>query len=496
MKECLIGTDMCGTSMKVGAFSRDGKRLYLTQRKQIPIITDDGYFYFNKEYQEEMLYEMLKEIVDKGYRILSIGIGSCGESVYPVDKDGVVMDNAIAWYCTRTTEQLEEFRKKISDMEAFNICYLKPFYNYSAHKINWIKKYKPDIFKKAKCWLNVDGFVNYLLTGTKYIDYNQAGTTLLFDTKKRDWSDKLFEVNGLNKDIFPELIESGTFTGYLNNKSRKRINLSYRVPVSIAGHDTWCGFYALGLGTSAESEYVPNFTGTAGLTNIGTFIDKKELLSKDPNYFYDNFSWVIPHTVPNKYHCRGNNTSSYGALLEFTRKLFFEKDKKETWNDYYKSLSNSLSLAAPGANGVRVFVSENEPLGNNKLEGINFLNLKLSNSKADIYRAAIEYLCVLDKNNLGLLEKLSNKKKKILVFGGFSNDLAFMKIRASIMNRELYIPVEKEINVLGAALLGAVGAKIYDSYGEALDNIEITYKSVVEPDYKLTEIYKNIYNLE
>ena len=236
--------------MKVGAFSKDGERLYLAQRKQVPIITKEGYIYFNKTYQEEMIYEMLKEIVDHGFKMLSIGIGSCGESVYPVDKEGVVIDNAIAWYCTRTTEQLEEFSKKISVMEVFNICYLKPFYNYSAHKINWVKKYKPDIFKKATCWLNVDGFVNYLLTGTKYIDYNQAGTTLLFDTKKRDWSDKLFEVNGLNKDIFPELIESGTFTGYLNGKSREKLNISYDIPVSIAGHDTWNGFYAFGLGIS------------------------------------------------------------------------------------------------------------------------------------------------------------------------------------------------------------------------------------------------------
>ena len=112
MKECIVGTDMCGTSMKVGAFAKDGERLYLAQRKQIPIITKEGYFYFDKQYQEDMLFEMLKEIIQKKFEILSIGVGSCGESVYPIDKKGEIIDNAIAWYCRRTSEQEKEFRDK------------------------------------------------------------------------------------------------------------------------------------------------------------------------------------------------------------------------------------------------------------------------------------------------------------------------------------------------------------------------------------------------
>jgi ribulose kinase len=71
-----------------------------------------------------------------------------------------------------------------------------------------------------------------------------------------------------------------------------------------------------------------------------------------------------------------------------------------------------------------------------------------------------------------------------------------MRIRASIMNRELYIPDEKEINVLGAALFGGVGAELFNDYKNAIDNIKITYEKVIEPDPKLVKIYKDIYGLE
>ena len=98
MKECIIGTDMCGTNMKVGAFTTKGERLYVTGRKNIPIVTEEGHYYFNWEYQRDMLFEMLKEVIENGYKISSIGIGSCGEAVYPLDKDGKIIHNAIAWY--------------------------------------------------------------------------------------------------------------------------------------------------------------------------------------------------------------------------------------------------------------------------------------------------------------------------------------------------------------------------------------------------------------
>ncbi|MHB8276674.1 MAG: FGGY-family carbohydrate kinase [Candidatus Humimicrobiaceae bacterium] len=498
MQECIIGTDMCGTNMKVGAFTVKGERLYVTGRKNIPIVTPEGHYYFNWKYQRDMLFEMLKEIIDLGYKILSIGVGSCGEAVYPLNKSGEIIHNAIAWYCTRTEEQAKEFSKKISEEEVYEICHLKPFFTYSAHKINWFKKYKPEVYKNAACWLNVDGFVNYILTGTKYMDYNQAGSTLLFDTKKRDWSDKLFELNEISKDTFPKLIESGKFTGNINSDIKKILGVDYDIPVSLSGHDSWCGLFALGVGISDKIEFTPNFTGTAGLTNVGKIIDKEELLKTDTKDLYDNFSWVIPHVYPNKYHCRGNSVACYGALIEFILKILFNEDNKEFSNEDYLRFEKEVNSSIPGSNGVRIYVSENEIKSTkdiDSLNGINILNLKTSNTKGDIYRAVLEYLSLMDKKQLENLERITGKKKKLLILGGITKNKAFMKIRASILNRTQYIAKEEEVNLLGAALLGGVGANIYKDYDDAIGKIDILYKDSVDPDPELVEQYSKIFNL-
>ncbi|MCL4378520.1 MAG: FGGY family carbohydrate kinase [Actinobacteria bacterium] len=295
MKDCLVGIDSCGTNMKVGCFSKNGSRLFLAKRRNIPIATKEGHFYFDYEYQKKMIFDMLKEVINNDYRILSIGTGSCGEAVYPLDENGNIVYNAIAWYCRRTEEQALEFAKKISQREVFEICFLKPHYSYTAHKINWYKKYKPEIFKKTTCWLSINNFVNYLLTDAKYIDYNQAGSTLLFDTMKNDWSDKLFQINEISKSTFPPLIKNGSLVGYINNKSKKLLDINYDIPIITAGHDAWCGLFALGVGVSEKSkEFLPSFTGTAGIPNLGEIISRGELEKTDIDFLYNNYSWVIP----------------------------------------------------------------------------------------------------------------------------------------------------------------------------------------------------------
>jgi sugar (pentulose or hexulose) kinase len=497
MKECLVGIDSCGTNIKVGAFSKSGNRLFLSKRRNIPIITDEGYFYFDWKYQKKMIFEMLKEIIDGDYKILSIGTSSCGESVYPLDSDGNVIDNAIAWYCRRTEEQAQEFVNKISEREVYEICFLKPFYSYTAHKINWYKKYKPNIFKKTACWLHVNNFVNYLLTGKKYIDYNQAGSTSLFDIRRNDWSNKLFQINEISKDTFPPLIKNGSFVGFVNSKNKKLLGINYDIPVSVGGHDAWCGLFALGIGVSEKSkEFLPSFTGTAGIPSIGEIISRKELEKTDTNYFYKYFSWVIPHVYPGTYHCLGVVMDYYGALIEYFIRLLYNKKADEITRDDYYKLEKEVESSIPGSNGVRIYVEENEVKKTRNLNGINILGCKILNTRGDVMRAVMEYLCIEDKKYIKEIERRTKVKKKILVIGGLANNKSFIKIRANILNRDQYICKEEELNLLGAALLGGVGAKIFNNHIDAVESVGILYKDIVKPDSKIVREYRRIYNFD
>lgn len=336
-----------------------------------------------------------------------------------------------------------------------------------------------------------------MLTGEKYVDYNQAGSTLLFDIRKNNWSDKLFEINEISKDIFPPLIENGKFVGFLTKGNKKFLGINYDIPVCVGGHDAWCGLFALGIGISKKAnDFFPSITGTAGTINIGEVIDREELDKTSTDFFYENYTWVIPHTYPGTYSCVDIVFDYYGALIEFAMRLFFKNRQKEVLKEDYLELEKSVNSAPPGANGVKIYVEENDFKKMRDLKGINFLNLKTSNSIGDISRAIMEYIGLLDRQHLEEIENKRNLKKKILVTGGLTKDKSFMQIRANILNREQYIYKEEEVNLLGAALLGGIGVGIYKDHMEAINSIGLLYKEVIKPELQIVEEYKKIFNLD
>ena len=68
------------------------------------------------------------------------------------------------------------------------------------------------------------------------------------------------------------------------------------------------------------------------------------------------------------------------------------------------------------------------------------------------------------------------------------------KVR-DILDRNLYIAKEDQVNLLGAALLGGIGANIYEDYNRAIDEIKVLYTKVIKNNKKMFEEYSNIYNL-
>jgi sugar (pentulose or hexulose) kinase len=462
MEEGLVGIDFCGTTIKLGAYTREGEELYFMAKRNVPIV-DKGGYWFDWKYQKKTIIEGLKEIVDRGIKILSIGPGTCGEAVYPIDEDGNILDNAIAWYCRRTEEQQKEFEEKTDPLEVFNICFLKTTHptrptptnilSYSAHKINWYKKYKSEVYKRAACWLNVNGFINYFLTGKKYCDYTEAGTWLLYDTRKWEWSDRLCELNEIPKDVLPELINSLKVTGYVTEENKKYLGIDYDIPVIIGKHDGWSY-------TPEEDfkEYAYTYGGTFGGADI----------------------------------------------IDYMMAFFFNKSLDKLTDEDYERMQEEVDASPPGANGVRIYVDDTRfrPRKMRDLSGINILGIKvpLANNRGDVFRAVLEYLCMMNPSSgLISLERRGVGKdyfrKKMVIRGGLAKNRSYMMIMANMFNMPLYKIEGKEQNTLGVALLGGLGAGLYKDLGEVTNIIRPRYSKVYEPDPELVEEYRKIYDI-
>jgi len=243
----LVGIDIGTTNIKVNAFSREGKELFSASYKNKLIEINPGYD-IDGDYIFKMVLKSLREIIARGYQPASLGISSLGETVLPIfnsqrskreqDKSSRVrlaeqknnnidvIDNnkkitsknksttrAMIWHDSRSRPQFEAFLNKITEEEFFLETGLWPDYIYSIFKLLWYYENKPELFQAADCWLPVNSYLVYRLTGRAVMDYSQASRTGGFNLQQKTWSRKIFSRLPFSSDVFPKLLDCGIKAG-------------------------------------------------------------------------------------------------------------------------------------------------------------------------------------------------------------------------------------------------------------------------------------------
>jgi len=465
--KCIVGIDIGTTNIKVVAFSKNGEPVYSTSRKNKIFNSKYGYeidiiYIFNK------VFEMLQEVVNN-IEIVSIGISSFAETVIPIFNKKYNYTRAMVWYDRRTTKQKINFHNKFNGPSFFKITGLRPDYLYSIHKLSWYKQNDQELFNSAYKWLPVNSYIAYMLTGNMGIDYTQACRTGALDVKNRTWSNRIFDYLSFNEKVFPQLINSGQNIGLVKNELTNVLNIDYKIPVALGGHDHICGSYAV---TSFKKDVILDSMGTA--ENIQTVVDTdkinmKNLLKNDIN--------MGAHIIPNMGYIYGTFDYS-GALIDHVINLFFNKLKEDiTARDYNLFCREAEKYVTKDIN-VKMYVSQNENKDRYKLDNINLLNISLNTKRGEIFLAAIHYISMKSRNIILSLEKITGKKLKVITIGGSIKNSLLMKEKSKILNRSLYIDDNEEAVTLGAALLGGLSAGIYKDYIDAVKSIDNSNKKI------------------
>ena len=76
-------------------------------------------------------------------------------------------------------------------------------------------------------------YLRYRMTGEIATDVSDASCSWLLDMKRRRWSDRMFEVAGVPRNIVPEkLLESQDVAGYLLPELAARWGLKPGIPLA------------------------------------------------------------------------------------------------------------------------------------------------------------------------------------------------------------------------------------------------------------------------
>ena len=479
--ELLLAVDMGTTHIKVATFSLDGsvRTQELVRNEAVSIGSGSAI------YEPDALWEKVAALLRKTTsqlapddKILSISVASMGEAGLFLGRDGKPITPIMTWFDIRGKETMEEWYQQISPEECFQITGLSYNYIYSAFKILWIKKHQRELFEQGQKWLCVPDYVYYCLTGEHASDYSIASRTMFFDIRTKDWSDKLLDLAGLSREMLPALHQSGTIIGTVTAQAAAETGLAEGIPVAVGGHDHICGAFAAGvLGPGKVLDSMGTAESLVAVFSMTSDMDISTLAGLN----------VGCHVVPGCHYIHGGVDSS-GVSFEWFREQFEDQGG-------YDRLIAQAKTSPPGAQGM-FFVPHlrgGSPPVRDPYSKACFAGVRDYHTKADFIRSIHEGLAFEVSHILRTMEDvLGVEFSEIYGIGGGTKNPLWMEIKSHVSGKPIIIPEVQEATLLGAALLGGVGAGVFASYGEAAAAASKVRQRYL-PDAALHEQYQGFY---
>jgi len=432
-----------------------------------------------------------KKITSKS--VICVAVDSQREAVVPLDAHGKKLFNSIIWLDKRTIDTAKEIRSRLLQEKVIEKTGVPIDYFFSAAKILWIKKEKPQVFERVRTLVFPKDYVNYKLTGALATDYSMASRTMLFDIRKRIWDDEICETLGIPLELLPQIKGSWEVVGEVTKEAAKKTGLTKNTPVVSGGGDRPCE--ALGAGVIAP-----------GLVNVGTGAATTiEVPLAEPAPDKKGRIDCCCHVAPDTWEYEAVIMTT-GASLRWFRDMFGHEEVKQARRTGQDPYAHFDKLAEKVNEGSDMLFYYPYPMGAkspkfNDLAKAVFFGFTLGHGKPHFIRSMLEGVAFQYVETLEILGELGVNVKEFSMVGGETKSSMWNRIKADIVGLPIRIPEASETTAaLGSAILAGVGAKVYKSVEEGVErcirSVE-TYNpriDVHEKYMKIYEKYKKVYN--
>lgn len=459
-KKGVITVDIGTTSMRAMLFDAGGHILHVHQCETVPQSFNDGRVEQDPALWPTTLCAVLKSCHDAAVtrQVLPqcISVTAQRSSVIALDADAQPLFPAIMWQDRRTADLAREMED--CNRLVFGRTGLKISPIFSAIKMRWLRRERPDIWQKTHKMIGIQDWVIYHLCGRFVTDHTFGSRTNLFALEKREWDAELLELFGVERRMLCDLVAPGSIVGGLTAQMAALTGLPGGLPIVSAGGDQQCA--ALGLGLFSAERAVAN-TGT------GTF-----LIGHADRPIIDEAMRLACNVsaVPGAYIVEAAILTS-GAIYRWFDE--FLSTGLSTPGDF-EALNQAAAAAPPGANGLILlphFKGCGAPHWDPQACGALF-KLTLETTRGEMARAILEGIAVEMKDSLDLVEQLCGKVSAVSVSGGMTRSDLFNQIQCDVFDRPVVRFGSNEATSLGAWIAGVVAVGMETSYPAAFARAE------------------------
>ncbi|MEY3107894.1 MAG: hypothetical protein RL730_245 [Actinomycetota bacterium] len=423
--------------------------------------------------------------------IKGVGVSAIGPDVLPIDENFNPLRMGILYGVdTRAVNEIDELNAQFGEETIFNATANCLSSQATGPKILWIKKNEPEVYQKARWFVDATTFIVARLTSRVVIDHFSAGCMVpMYDPWTNKWSDKYCK-DYVDINQLPEILWSHELAGHVTEKASEQTGLAVGTPVSVGTIDA--GAEALSVGVTKPGEMMMMYGSTIFMIQV-----------TDNDQAREKRLWAGPYLFP-KTWCLLAGMATSGSLTRWFRDNF-AKDlvvKEEAGGaQAYSELVIEAKATPPGAEGVVVlpyFSGERTPVMDPRAKGMIF-GLSLTHTRGHLFRAVLEGMGHGVKQHVDLFTAIGARPHTIKSVGGGTKNEVWLQAVSDISG----VPQEVAPLTFGAsygdALLAGVAVGLVSSPEEirAWQGAPrtVTPNPALEKVYApLSEVYSQLYD--
>jgi len=163
-----------------------------------------------------------------------------------LDGQDQVLGSTYGYRDGRTLGMDKEVYRIIPEKELYKRTGIQKQVFNTIYQLMAVKKQEPELLEKAKTFLMLPDYFQFLLTGNKVSEYTNGTSTQLVSPADKQWDRELIGFLGYPKDIFLPLDMPGAKVGKLKKEIEEEVGFNCNV-VLCASHDTASAVMALPL---------------------------------------------------------------------------------------------------------------------------------------------------------------------------------------------------------------------------------------------------------
>jgi xylulokinase len=490
MDSYLAGIDIGTSGAKGMVFDMKGKPLAAGYREYPCTYPRPGWVEQDAELLVESTMQAMADAVKASAvppaRIASLSLSAqrcCGIFL---DSSERQLRPMISWQDNRSHAEVKEIASRMDEAEYYRHTGYPNSTTWLLSKMMWVRKNEPEVWKKTRRVVQMhDYFVRALGAEDYVVDFNDAGFFGFFDSTAGRWDEEILGRFEIPSALLPVPRASGTPVAKISAAAAGRIGLAAGTPVAVGAGDQSAGAVGAGI---VRKGFVSVSMGTAGA--VTAFLDSP---FRDPA----GRTMVTAHPVKGRWLLEGYQAAAASVYRWFKEQVggLEAQEAEKNGGSFYALMNEKVAAVPPGSRGLLVlpyFAAAATPRYNPSARG-TILGLTFSHDRFALARAFMEGITLDMKDMVSSMVRSGVTVTEARILGGPTRSRVWNQIQADVYGVPVTTLKVTDATVLGAAILGGVGAGVFGSVEEGADAM-VRLDERFEPVAENVETYAKLYD--